>query len=442
MAIKNAKYEIRGGDGFDVYHYVTNSGVVEVLDKEKVKLGTIDEFAFKGKVVTSGAVKDLKISGLYKISSITGIPTVIPSGKIALLSVKSVGEINNPEFINYQIVYQNGDIYNKTVVGGIETEWTNGGTKLENTLTTLMTNFGDISKLNTDSKSNMVGAINEVNTNLKATAQTLDELNTSFLGHNHDSRYIKKDGDDISGNINILSTSGFYSKMSNGTTRKMLTVESNGDLSLGNTESILNLYSTNNLLHNGMKVWTEVNDGQNSGLDADLLDGIEGEYYTKNTVENTFSENNIFQRNVSILETLNLGENTVVYEDTNKDFSIKFKDNNTDYRFKIDKKYNMFASGLYLDDGSKNGENRIVFGKTTDKGSDWIGFLRNPAYNDEVWFYHWGTSGGYQTGRFFYASPSTNTVNFDKEISISGRRIFMQPNQPTSNVTVGSIWIA
>ena len=48
----------------------------------------------------------------------------------------------------------------------------------------------------------------------------------------------------------------------------MIGTLSNGDIQLGNKLSVLNLYSTNNLLHNGKKVWTEVNDGTGSGLDA------------------------------------------------------------------------------------------------------------------------------------------------------------------------------
>ena len=80
----------------------------------------------------------------------------------------------------------------------------------------------------------------------------------------------------------------------------------------------------------------------------------------------------------------------------------------------------------------------MVWGDTT---GDSIGFLRNPAYKNELWMYHWtkqGTPGG---GRFFSANPVHNTINFDKEISISGRRVFMQSNQPTANLEVGSIWI-
>ena len=437
MAIKNAEYQIKESGGFNVYHYTTNSGAVKILDSNKNILGTLHEFSFEGKVVESGSFKDLKISGLYKIKSVSGLPEAIPSGKIALLQVKAVGIINAPEFINYQVIYPNGTIYNKTVVGSTESSWSNGGTKLENTITTLLSNFGELSGLNTETKGSLVGALNEVNTNLSETKNTLAGLNTSFVAHNHDARYIKKDGDDILGDINIPSTKGFYAKLSSGELRNLISTQSNGDLQVGNEKSVLNLYSTNNLLHNGKKVWTEVNDGANSGLDADLLDGLHGSDYAKSSTTNTFTESNVFNKNVSIKGSIGLGNKLTVFSDSNNDFNIN-TDSSVAFNFRVDKEAKIHANSVYFDDGSVFGENRLVWGNTT---GDSIGFLRNPAYKNELWMYHWTKQGTPGSGRFFWASPIHNTINFDKEISISGRRVFMQSNQPTANLEVGSIWI-
>ena len=435
MAIKNAEYQIKESGGFNVYHYTTNSGAVKILDSNKNILGTLHEFSFEGKVVESGSFKDLKISGLYKIKSVSGLPETIPIGKIALLQVKAVGKINTPEFINYQVIYPGGTIYNKTIIGSTESSWSNGGTKLENTINTLISNFGTLSDLNTESKGSLVNAINEVNSNLNTTKQSLVSLDTEFDNHNHDSRYIKKDGDDILGDINIPSTKGFYAKLSSGELRNLISTQSNGDLQVGNAKSVLNLYSTNNLLHNGKKVWTEVNDGVNSGLDADLLDGLQGSDYAKSTVTNTFTESNVFNKNISIKGSIGLGDKLTVFSDSNNDFNIRLGDPNG-FNFRIDKEYKIHANGLYFDDDSKNGENRVMW----SLGNDSIGFLRNPSYNNELWLHHWtkpGTPGG---GRFFYADPKNNTVNFDNSISISGRRMYMQGNQPTGSIPVGSIW--
>ena len=437
MAIKNAEYQIKESGGFNVYHYTTNSGAVKILDSNKNILGTLHEFSFEGKVVESGSFKDLKISGLYKIKSASGLPEDIPSGKIALLQVKAVGKINTPEFINYQVIYPGGTIYNKTIIGSTESSWSNGGTKLENTITTLLSNFGELSGLNTETKGSLVGALNEVNTNLSETKNTLAGLNTSFVAHNHDAKYIKKDGDDILGDINIPSTKGFYAKLSSGELRNLISTQSNGDLQVGNEKSVLNLYSTNNLLHNGKKVWTEVNDGANSGLDADLLDGLHGSDYAKSSTTNTFTESNVFNKNVSIKGSIGLGDKLTVFSDSNNDFNIN-TDSSVAFNFRVDKEAKIHANSVYFDDGSVFGENRLVWGNTT---GDSIGFLRNPAYKNELWMYHWTKQGTPGSGRFFWASPIHNTINFDKEISISGRRVFMQSNQPTANLEVGSIWI-
>ena len=436
MAIKNAEYQIKESGGFNVYHYTTNSGAVKILDSNKNILGTLHEFSFEGKVVESGSFKDLKISGLYKIKSVSGLPETIPSGKIALLQVKAVGKINAPEFVNYQVFYPNGTIYNKTIIGSTESSWSNGGTKLENTITTLLSNFGELSGLNTETKGSLVNALNEVNTNLSETKNTLAGLNTSFVAHNHDSRYIKKDGDDILGDINIPSTKGFYAKLSSGELRNLISTQSNGDLQVGNEKSVLNLYSTNNLLHNGKKVWTEVNDGANSGLDADLLDGLHGSDYAKSSTTNIFTESNVFNKNVSIKGIVGLGDKLTVFSDSNNDFNIN-TDSSVAFNFRVDKEAKIHANSVYFDDGSVLGENRLVWGDTTGES---IGFLRNPVYKNELWLHHWtkpGTPGG---GRFFYADPNNNTVNFDNSISISGRRMYMQGNQPTGSIPVGSIW--
>lgn len=436
MAIKNAEYQIKESGGFNVYHYTTNSGAVKILDSNKNILGTLHEFSFEGKVVESGSFKDLKISGLYKIKSVSGLPETIPSGKIALLQVKAVGIINAPEFINYQVIYPGGTIYNKTIIGSTESSWSNGGTKLENTITTLLSNFGELSGLNTETKGSLVGALNEVNINLNTTKQSLKSLDTAFDEHNHDSRYIKKAGDDILGDINIPSTKGFYAKLSSGELRNLISTQSNGDLQVGNEKSVLNLYSTNNLLHNGKKVWTEVNDGDNSGLDADLLDGLHGSDYAKSSTTNTFTESNVFNKNVSIKGIVGLGDKLTVFSDSNNDFNIN-TDSSVAFNFRVDKEAKIHANSVYFDDGSVLGENRLVWGDTT---GDSIGFLRNPAYKNELWLYHWAKPGTPGSGRFFYADPNNNTVNFDNSISISGRRMYMQGNQPTGSIPVGSIW--
>ena len=434
MVTKNAQYQIKDGSLFSIYHYETNSGQVKILDKNKVELGTLQEFMFGGKVVESGAVKDLKVSGLYKVKGLSGLPEEIPSDKIALLSARAVGEINNPDFVNYQIISQNGDIFNKTIVGSIESPWSSGGTKLENTINTLISNFGSLSNLTTTAKGSLVNAINEVDDRSKTTEQNLSELKISYEEHNHDARYIKKSGDTISGNINIPTTYGFSSLLSGGETRNMVRTSSSGDIELGNEQSILNLYSRNDLLHNGNKVWTEVSDGSGSGLDADLLDGLHGSDYAKSTVSNIFEQENLFKEDIKLDKGI-AWDGGKVYFDSNGDFNISRTSlQNPVYNVRINKYNELYAGGLYMKDGNGS-ENRVVW----DVNGDMMGFLRNRTYGGgEIWMYNWAKNGG---GRIFYVSPSNNTINFDRDISISGRRLYMQSNQPSGSIPDGSIWI-
>jgi hypothetical protein len=54
----------------------------------------------------------------------------------------------------------------------------------------------------------------------------------------------------------------------------------------GNT-GVINFDVTGDLLHNGQKIWTAINDGSGSGLDADMLDGFNSSYFTSASNLNT-----------------------------------------------------------------------------------------------------------------------------------------------------------
>lgn len=429
MAIKNAQYQIKDGQGFSIYHYETNSGQSVVLDANNNVLGTLDEFMFKGKVVNTGTIKDLKVSGLYRIKGLSGIPTGLEIDKTSILWVSAVGKTNLPDFINYQLISQNGDIFNKTVVGSVESSWSSGGTRLENSINTLISNFGELSALNTKAKGSFVNAINEVNTKVDTTQTNLTSLKTSYDDHNHDSIYIKKSGDTIEGNITLPPTKGFYAKLTDGSSRNMIGTLSNGDIQLGNKLSVLNLYSTNDLLHNGKKVWTEVNDGTGSGLDADLLDGLQGIDYAKATISNTFKETNTFSKDINVNGKINIGKYNVNYSEDGISFNLGSNKSVTitnDLRMNIDH--------LFMD-STKGLEKGIHW----LSGGDEFALLTNSSSAaGELWMWH-NTNKGVSERSFGIRKDSS--VAFDKYIAISGRNLYIQGSQPSGSIPDGSIWI-
>ena len=174
MAIKRAQYSQTKVSGEDVYHFQTDGKMVKILDGSHNELGTLEEFGFTGKVVNGGSFRDLKISGNYMVKGLTDLPTGFPTGKISILSIKSVGQVGNPDLIIYNLYGQSGESYQNTVTKTGQSGWTEGGTTLKNSLTTIQNQIGTLSNLKTTSKISVVGAVNEIKSLLDSQGSTLN----------------------------------------------------------------------------------------------------------------------------------------------------------------------------------------------------------------------------------------------------------------------------
>lgn len=435
MTVKNARYKVLSSSGYDEYHFETNNGQVKILDKNKNLLGTLKEFAFEGRTVTTGKISEIQVSGLYKVKGITGLPANIASTETAILQVLAIGDIGKPDMIYYQLISNKGSVYNKTTVpgaNGTETSWSTGGTDLDNTISKIISNFGDATKLNTQSKTSAVSAINEVNTNLKATQKDLNDLEidyTTFKQHNHDDRYIYKYGDTVKGSLVLDSGAGFQSNGPNGTFLNMFIQNNAGEYDLGNVDTAMNLWSKNVLLHNGKKIWTEVNHGANSGLDADKLDGVHAAEFPKLSVANTFAQKQTFTSGIKVGTPIEWNNGTAGFDSVGN-FNI-----NTATKVFFSKTGDLNAHGLALSNSSS--EARIIFnGNSTDD----IAFFRSINQNEELWLHHFTSSGNGST--FFKASTKDHVVRFENEIGIKGRKLYLQSGQPSGSIPNGSIWIS
>lgn len=434
MSIKQAMYNIKEDNGYNTYHFETNNGQVKVVDKDNNVLGTNKEFAQEGKVISSGKVTDLKVSGIYKIKNVTGLPSEVAIDKISILEITSVGETNNPEMILYKLTTDTGTIYSKTVnPGRTSTDWSLGGIKVQSSLNTLNSAVGNLGNLKTTAKSNLVDALNESYSKANNAELKLSTLNTDYTGHNHDDRYIKTLGGSLDGDLIVKLGSGFKVKNANGKIVNLLTQTDYQTYELGNSDSVLNLRSSNILLHNGKKVWTEYNDGHYSGLDADLLDGNHAGAFAKIESSNTFTQVQRFDKGISTRTTMDFDNGSLKLNDVG-DFVIHNDKQNRDFTITNGGDLNGL-SNVTFDVAQENVEGRVQW----KLGDDVLGFLRNQTYNSgsELWFHHWGKGGG----RVFTVNGSDNTVRFDRSIYISGRQLFMQDKQPSGTIPVGSIWI-
>ena len=82
--------------GDDVFYFDNDAVTTKVLDNNKNELGTLQEYLFEGKTVTSGSVTNIKHSGVYKVKGLSGLPSEIPSSQYSILVVKAIGNQDNP----------------------------------------------------------------------------------------------------------------------------------------------------------------------------------------------------------------------------------------------------------------------------------------------------------------------------------------------------------
>lgn len=452
MTIKLSQYNIKGSGGYDVYHFETSVGQVKVLDKNKNVLGTLKEFAHEGKVITSGKATDIKATGLYKIKNVTGLPSEVEVGKIAILAVTAVGETNNPEMIKYELISQAGAVYTKIVVpGSSSTDWVDGGIRVDNAISLLNTKVGNTDALTTGVKTNLVAAINEVDKNADSIASNLSKHLTdynTFKKHNHDDRYILKKGDTINGNLKFKSGTGIQGIDKNNKTINLLTQTGGGAYELGNSSTALNISASNDLTHNGKKIWTEVNDGKGSGLDADKFQGFDLAEFALVNGQNDFTQDIGLTNKKSIIFKMEGNypgfhwrdkkdnATTLIRINGRSDYGLNFYTggkNGDTYTWlngngEINSKRKIFLN-------SKNGVEVGLNLKLSD-GDKGMGFYRNQS-SKYFGMYDWNHS-----KRIFYVDQNDQTIYFDNAISINKRKLYLQSGTPGGSHSTGDIWIS
>lgn len=121
-------------------------------------------------------------------------------------------------------------------------------------------------------------------------ADTIDGRHWSSI----ESNFVKKSGDTMTGDLYMdtgkrfigAHNFGFMCRTSNGGTDYVLYIDASDYVHVGYNGRNMKLDSLNIVNKNNNKVWHEDNDGHNSGLDADTLDGhhwsdVEGNYVKK-----------------------------------------------------------------------------------------------------------------------------------------------------------------
>lgn len=248
MAIKRSRYNLTNGSGGkDTFHFQTDDKQVKIVDGQDQERGSLKELAFEGKTVNGGSYRDIKITGLYKVAHLSGLPSAYRAGSTAILSVQAVGAMNNPDLIRYTLILDDGDIQTNVVKrDGNESGWKSGGKSLENALQTLRS-----------------------------------QLNS----HNHDDRYVRLKGGALQSDLNLSSGRGLTGTNGN----NIIGTDSSGNTQIGSSGVKLTLAGSEITTDRGAKIWHSGNDGAYSGLDADKLGGTSHTQFLRKDVKNTIS---------------------------------------------------------------------------------------------------------------------------------------------------------
>lgn len=444
MTIRKSRYEVAD----DIFHFETSGSLVQIFDREGKQLGNLNELCFEGKVIDGVDFKSIKTTGNYNVKGLKGVPSTIPADKRAILSIRSIGNPNNLDVIFYQIIGANGVISENTIAGGKESGWGNGGVTLDNAIKNITNNIGDTSKLTTKQK-DVVSAINEVITGIKSdrTAMATHVKDyIEFKKHNHDDRYIKKDGGAMDGNLTLKNGNGIQLRKADGKDINYVNIDKKDKVTMGDTSVHINIMSKNGLEVNGHKVFTSENAGEGSGIDADKLDGLDSKKFVRTDIDNQLYGNlhlhnakgimiDINEKNVEggICFRRKDGKNAATVHANAGGELLFFTNGVMNTKLKTNGTVNT-KSNIELDISS--GEKRVVF-KLNDSDAG-IGLYRNKN-SGYLGIYDWAK------GNFiaqFGTGKDKNAVGMNQAPYIQGRRLFLQGGQPSGDIPVGSIWVS
>lgn len=423
---------------YDVYHFENNQNMVEVLDKNDNRLGTLGQLMFEGRPVTTGVVTDIKVPGVYAIKGVSGLPSGLVTGTERMLVVDSIGPVSTPTLRTYSIIDLNGSIYHRTVSSSGTSEWSSGGTNLQNIVNRISSDIGSVAALKTSHKGTLVGAVNELRALQVQQGSLISGQGQSIGNHTHDDRYVRKDVEsDLSTNLNILYGNGIKSKaLMGGQKNSVVTIDGAGGLTLGATGTTMNLLGRGDFKYNGSTVWTQANQGSGSGLDADRLDGVEGTGYARKDDNNIMTKNQTLRGGGITFEATSF-LNTPGLRTSFSSNGLVVNNTGNQSVFEIHKDSGIHSNGLSLKPftGASPANAKVTLKQSTPDSGVSMEVLTSSG---DLQFRN--NRNGVAVGGIRKAD---DVFSFNKAVKINGKMVYVQDTQPTgNNHPVGSVWIS
>ncbi|MBO1087231.1 hypothetical protein [Enterococcus mundtii] len=432
---RTAKYNVVNEELVpEVVHYETSGEQVKLFDKDMVELGNLQQLLMNGISLEEHEVDitAIKYSGNYIVNEIKNSPINNLDDKTSILQATAVGEKGNPMFVHFKLVHPTGQIFHNTVVGQQESGWTSSGKTLQEQLE----NSNNQIDINKKAISNHSTAITQLE---KITKETSDNLSQ----HNHDGSYLKLSGGILEGNVSLRHGAKYKFVSSQGEEKDFAQYSVAKGATIGDVGTPMEFLSEGILKHNGKKVWSELSHGKGSGLDADLIQGVNGDDIAQLNRINYFKEDIRISKNKSLVfqddgsgsgifwRSTDGTQRAAIRVDTEGKYQFYSKDGKAHTKIERDGKLST-DKGLFLN-ASAN-ETTAIFGLTeNDKG---MGMYRNNS-SKYLGFYNWSKG-----TRMAYFHQDQNFLYLDEAPSIMGRRLYMQSGTPSGSRTVGDIWIS
>lgn len=419
----------------DIIHFQTSDDQVKIFDSSQNELGTLRDLMFNGKALSNANIVNIKQTGVYIISSLTNSPATIEAGKTAILEAQAIGPNSKPTMVHFTLILQNGQIYHNTVVGTTASGWSSGGNKLKEEISQINTSLTNIKAQSDSNKTKL--------TTLEGNYTTLKNDLTNYKQHNHDDRYVRLNGGSMAGDLSLKSGNGFKFESAQGTKINMSSYTVTDGIQIGSSDTNLVVRSKGNLMHNSSKIWTESNDGKGSGLDADSIQGVNGNDIAQLTRTNSF------KGDVRIIEG-----KSVVFQDDGVGSGVFWrgiKDGSTRASIRADAsgRINFTTSGSQNTAIESNGaftSNKPMY---LDCSSNQVGVSFKLNNSDKGLMIYRNNSSKYlgfynnaKDERMGYFDGATSHLYLDKAPEIQGRRLYMQSGKPSGTHKVGDIWIS
>lgn len=453
MAIKKVQANFDNGTSYDVLHYETQVSQVKLVDASGNTTSDLNETLFAGKSLSAVDVNTLKTNGKSRVTNAVNLPAGVDKTKTYILNVDAV-DVGSGVIVVHQELYDhiNHETYHRTINGTTVGTWV----KIGKALADQVAKIGDLATLNTTAKDSLVKAINELDAevegvkggDLTAIQGSINALDTKLSNHNHDSVYLKLSGGALTNTVSVANDKSFAGKNTSGVNLNIGKVNGTNDVVLGDigAKTILQAKNGEHLIHDGANAYTVFhsgNHGSGSGLNADMVDGIEGATFARRDATNYFKQSQVIDDGKHFyLESPDGSEQAGSIVWRNSEGVQKGK-----VAVSVDGNLSIFAGGInghtFKSDGelfsnydhifdAQSREVRIAMRKgSADKG---IGFYMNPNDNSFK-LGDWNLAQSLMT-----VYRDTGEINFAKNIKIQGHRLFIQSGTP-ANPSVGDVWI-